>query len=274
MHLLQFRELVKNALFEDLAQGDKTTDSIFTNESGTAEIISRENGVIAGLPVASEVFSQVAGARFVPHIADGDRVEPGDCVAVIEGFVASILKGERVALNFLQRLSGIATQTAVAVGHVAGTKARIVDTRKTTPGLRILEKYAVRIGGGENHRYNLGDMVMIKDNHIQGAGSITEAVARTRKAIGFPVKIEVEAANLADVKEALSCGVDVIMLDNMTVPAMAEAVLLVDGGALTEASGGITESQLKEVAKTGVDLISLGYLTHSYRSFDLSLKLL
>lgn len=274
MHPLQFKEIIKAALFEDLSLGDKTTDSIFSDESGKAEIISRENGIIAGLPVAAEVFAQVGGARFMAHVKDGDSIKPGDCIATIEGYVSSILKGERTALNFLQRLSGIATQTAAAVELVAGTGTRIVDTRKTTPGLRILEKYAVRIGGGENHRFNLGDMVMIKDNHIKGAGSITEAVDRVRKSVGFPVKIEVEAASLSDVDEALTCRVDVIMLDNMPVTDMAAAVALVGGAALTEASGGITESQLKEVAKTGVDLISLGYLTHSYRSFDLSLLLL
>ncbi|MDW7651795.1 MAG: carboxylating nicotinate-nucleotide diphosphorylase [Bacillota bacterium] len=274
MHLLQYRELVRRALDEDLAQGDKTTDSIFSDEQGKAEIISRENGIIAGLPVAAEVFSQVMDARFIAHFTDGDAIGAGDCVATVEGRVASILKGERVALNFMQRLSGIATQTASAVRLVAGTRARIVDTRKTTPGLRILEKYAVRAGGGENHRFNLGDMVMIKDNHIKGAGSITQAVKKVRKNTGFTVKIEVEAAGLQDVAEALACEVDIIMLDNMTVAEMAQAVSKVRGRALTEASGGITESQLQDVAQTGVDLISLGYLTHSYRSFDLSLKLL
>lgn len=274
MHPLQFRHLIENALAEDLAYGDKTTDSIFTEETGTALLIAKEAGVVAGLAVAAEVFALLdAGVQFVPRASDGDRCMPGDILATLNGRIASILKGERTALNFLQRLSGIATQTRRAVDAVAGSGARIVDTRKTTPGLRLLEKYAVRMGGGENHRFTLADMVMIKDNHIQGAGSITDAVARVRDHVGFPVKIEVEAATLDDVREALQCGVDVIMLDNMTTDEMREAVRLVSGQALLEASGGINESGLRPVAETGVDLISLGYLTHRYHSLDLSLKL-
>ena len=273
MHPLQFKQIVANALTEDLGFGDKTTDSIFTSEQGTAVIISRETGIVAGLPVAEEVFAQIGGVHFQAQITDGDQMNPKDVIVTISGSVASILKGERVALNFLQRLSGIATLTNAAVQSVSGTGARIVDTRKTTPGLRVLEKYAVRTGGGENHRLSLSDMVMIKDNHIQGAGSITNAVAKVRRYAGFSVKIEVEAATLADVEEALLCRVDVIMLDNMTTEMMAEAVGLVGRRALVEASGGIMPARLQQVAETGVDLISLGYLTHSYTSFDLSLKL-
>ena len=207
---------------------------------------------------------------FTPSVSDGDRISPGDILGTVHGPVAAILKGERTALNFMQRLSGIATLTGEAVRAVEGTKARIVDTRKTTPGLRVLEKYAVRMGGGENHRFNLADMVMIKDNHIIGAGSITQAVNRVRKQIGFPVKIEVEAATLQDVEEALSCYVDVVMLDNMTSPQMKEAVRLVSGRVLLEASGGINAQRLREVAETGVNLISLGYLTHGYHALDIS----
>lgn len=273
MHPLQFKQIVANALTEDFGFGDRTTDSIFTNEQGKAVIISRESGIVAGLAVAEEVFAQIGGVDFQAQIGDGEQMNPKDVIVTIAGSVASILKGERVALNFLQRLSGIATLTNAAVKRVSGTGARIVDTRKTTPGLRVLEKYAVRIGGGENHRFSLADMVMIKDNHIQGAGSITNAVAKVRRYAGFSLKIEVEAATLADVDEALLCGVDVIMLDNMTTEMMAEAVDLVDGRALVEASGGIMPVRLRQVAETGVDLISLGYLTHSYASFDLSLKL-
>lgn len=274
VHPLQFEHIVRTALMEDLAQGDRTTDSIFTDEICSAFIVAKEPGVLAGFPVAAEVFRQVdPQVRFLANFQDGQQIKAGDCVAKITGRMSSVLKAERTALNFLQRLSGVATLTGEAVSKVAGTNARIVDTRKTTPGLRILEKYAVRMGGGENHRFNLGEMVMIKDNHIAGAGSITEAVRRVRQNVGFPVKIEVEAANLADVAEALASGVDVIMLDNMDTETMTESVKLVGGRALVEASGGITAGRLCEVARTGVDLISLGYLTHHYRSLDLSLKL-
>jgi nicotinate-nucleotide pyrophosphorylase (carboxylating) len=273
---LQYKAIVSAALTEDISLGDRTTDSIFTGkEEGAAIIETREAGVVAGLFVAEQVFHQMdREVHFFAGFRDGDEIRPGDCLARIEGPVASILRGERTALNFLQRMSGIATVTRAAVQEVSGTGARIVDTRKTTPGLRILEKYAVRIGGGENHRFHLGDMVLIKDNHIRGAGSIREAVSRVRKQCGFPMKIEVEAASLDDVREALACGVEIIMLDNMTTTKMTEAVKLVNGNSLIEASGGITEGRLKEVAATGVDLISLGYLTHGYRALDLSLNLL
>lgn len=274
LHRLLFKNIVASALREDLGSGDLTTGSIFTGETGEASILAREMGIVAGLPVAAEVFAQVDHrVSFVPNFSDGDLVEPGDCLVYLQGPLASILQGERVALNFLQRLSGIATATRRAAECVSGTGARIVDTRKTTPGLRILEKYAVRVGGGQNHRFSLADMVLIKDNHIRGAGSISEAVARVRKHSGFTIKVEVEASTLDEVNEALSCGVDVIMLDNMTIEEMREAVHLVNGRALLEASGGITEDRLREVAQTGVDLISLGYLTHGARALDLSLKL-
>jgi nicotinate-nucleotide pyrophosphorylase (carboxylating) len=275
MHPLQYKYLVSTALAEDLAYGDRTTDSIFSTEAGTANLIAKEAGIMAGLPVAEEVFRQIdAQVILTPRIAEGERFAAGDLLATVSGLVAAILKGERTALNFMQRMSGIATLTQEAVQAVAGTKARIADTRKTTPGLRVLEKYAVWMGGGENHRFNLADMVMIKDNHIRGAGSITDAVARVRKQAGFPVKIEVEAATMPDVEEALFCNVDVIMLDNMNDAQMRECVTLVAGRALVEASGGITIQRLRDVAATGVDLISLGYLTHGYRALDLSLKLM
>ncbi len=274
MHPLQFRSIVSTALAEDLSLGDRTSDSIFDGERASAVIETREAGVVSGLPVVAEVFFQLdKGLDFTANFKDGDEMHPGDCLARLEGPVASILKGERTALNFLQRMSGIATATRSAVEKVRGTRAKIVDTRKTTPGLRILEKYAVRMGGGENHRFNLGDMVLIKDNHIKGAGSISAAVARVREKCSFPVKVEVEAAAIEDVLEALACRVDVIMLDNMTTALMAEAVKLVGGRTLVEASGGVTEGRLREIAATGVDLISVGYLTHSYRSLDISLNL-
>ncbi len=276
MHRLSYEELVYRALLEDLGPGDRTTGSIFTNEQGTAFLEARQEGVIAGLDVAREVFRQVDGEIiFAPaaEVMDGYRAAPGDLLVRLSGPTAGILSGERVALNFLQRMSGIATKTRAAVDAVQGTGVRITDTRKTVPGLRVLDKYAVRVGGGENHRFNLSDMVLIKDNHIKGAGSITEAVNRVRRQCGFPVKIEVEVTNLQEVREALSSSVDVIMLDNMESTDMTAAVSLIAGRALVEASGGITAGRLLEVAKTGVDYISLGYLTNSSPNLDLALDL-
>ncbi len=274
MHRLVYKDIVANALAEDLGSGDWTTSSIFTGEEGKAFIVAKEAGVLAGLPVAEEVYAQVdTRVHFRTNFQDGSKINGGDCVATLEGPVAGILMGERVALNFLQRMSGVATATRAAVESVHGTRAKITDTRKTAPGLRLLDKYAVRVGGGVNHRFNLADMVLIKDNHIRGAGSIREAVARVRRHCGFPVKIEVETETLDEVREAVACGVEIIMLDNMTTSRMAEAVSLIAGRALVEASGGISRERLPEVAATGVDLISLGYLTNSSRVLDLSLKL-
>ncbi|MDO9533761.1 MAG: carboxylating nicotinate-nucleotide diphosphorylase [Bacillota bacterium] len=275
MHRLLYKEIVVNALAEDLGSGDWTTGSIFGEEEAEAVIVAKESGVLAGLSVAEEVFAQVnRQICFLTHFQDGEKINMGDCAASLRGPVAAILMGERVALNFLQRMSGIATATRAAVEIIRGTRAKITDTRKTTPGLRVLDKYAVRTGGGVNHRFSLADMVLIKDNHIRGAGSIGEAVARVRRHCGFPVKIEVETATLDEVKEAVDCGVDIIMLDNMTTSLMAEAVRLIAGRALVEASGGITRERLSEVAAAGVDLISLGYLTNNSCALDLSLSLL
>lgn len=276
MQRLIYKEIVAAALREDLGFGDRTTESIFTDhQKGEGFLVTRDAGIVAGLPVAAEVFAQVDGeVRFQTHLKDGDQIKPGDRLAFLEGPLAGILTGERVALNFLQRMSGIATATRDAVESVAGYGVRVADTRKTTPGLRVLEKYAVRIGGGENHRFNLSDMVLIKDNHIRGAGSIGEAVRRVRDRCGFPVKIEVETTDLEKVKEALGCGVDVIMLDNMPAGRMMEAVRLINKSAVVEASGGITRESLVEVAAAGVDLISLGYLTHSSRALDFSLQIM
>jgi len=275
LHRLSYEHIIARALAEDIGCGDITTGSIFSAEKGEAIIIAKEKGVLAGLMVAEEVFRQVnEEIEFSKLCRDGDAIEVGDRVAVLQGSVAGILMGERTALNLLQRLSGIATVTSRAVESISHTKARIIDTRKTTPGLRVLEKYAVRTGGGVNHRFNLADMVLIKDNHIKGAGSISKAVARVKQSCSFTVKIEVEAATLEDVKEALDSGADIIMLDNMTTDMMAEAVRMVGGRALVEASGGITEARLKEVAAVGVDFISLGYLTNRGQALDLSLLLL
>lgn len=274
MHPLQYRSIVANALAEDLGHGDCTTSSIFARETGQGLIVAKEAGVLAGLPVAEEVFAQVdRQISFIASFKDGDRIKAGDQIVLLEGPLGGILSGERVALNFLQRMSGIATATRAAVEKISGTKAKITDTRKTTPGLRLLEKYAVRVGGGVNHRFSLADLVLIKDNHIRGAGSIREAVARVRRHYRFPLKIEVETETLEEVKEALDCGVDIIMLDNMTIEQMAGAVRLIGGRALVEASGGITSERLREVADCGVDLISLGYLTNRSASLDFSLTL-
>lgn len=274
MNPIMYRDIVARALAEDMGSGDCTTESIFAGEEGRACIVAKDAGILAGLPVAAEVFAQVDSKIFFRStFKDGDRIEAGHHVAMLEGPLTGILMGERVALNFLQRLSGIATATRAAVEKIAGTRAKITDTRKTTPGLRLLEKYAVHVGGGVNHRLSLADMVLIKDNHIRGAGSIREAVSRVRRHAGFPLKIEVEVETLEEVQEALECGVDIIMLDNMPLNRMAEAIRLINGRALVEASGGLTLELLPKVAATGVDLISLGYLTHSSPPLDFSLNL-
>lgn len=269
------KEIVAGAIAEDLGWGDITTDSIFSAEEGQAVLVAREKGIIAGLEVAREVFRQVdPRSGYTTELQDGDVISAGAELVKLEGPVAGILKGERVALNFLQRMSGIATATGEAVEAVRGTGARIADTRKTTPGLRILEKHAVCMGGGENHRFNLSDMALIKDNHIRRAGSIRKAVEKVKERSGFTVKIEVEVENLEELQEALASGVDIIMLDNMPVPQMAEAVQLINHRALCEASGGITRDKLLEVAQTGVDLISLGYLTGGSHKLDLALDII
>lgn len=274
MEYLLYREIIERALREDIGNGDLTTKSIFGDETGEGLIFVKEQGVLAGIFIAAEVFAQIdKDIDFKAMHSDGTQISAGECIAHIRGKITSILTAERVALNFLQRMSGIATSTKKAVDLIKHTHARIADTRKTTPGLRILEKYSVRLGGGINHRFNLSDLILIKDNHIKGAGSLTEVVLRTRKNKGFAVKIEVETANLAQVNEALDCKADIIMLDNMSTSDMAAAVKLASGKALIEASGGITYDRLIEVANTGVDIISLGYLTSSVPCLDMSLLL-
>lgn len=275
LNLLLVSDIVKRALQEDLGAGDLTSASIITaGKNGRGEIIAREEGVIAGLPVAGLVFKTMAAECRITYLtSDGNKVSAGQEVALVEGPLAAVLGAERVALNFLQHLSGIATLTARYVEKAEPYKARICDTRKTTPNLRILEKYAVRMGGGVNHRINLGDAVLIKDNHIKAAGSITAAVAGVRQSIPLTAKIEVEVENLEQVKEALATEVDIIMLDNMTPAEIRRAVELIDGRALVEASGGVTLEQVEEVAATGVDYISVGALTHSVKALDLSLEL-
>jgi nicotinate-nucleotide pyrophosphorylase (carboxylating) len=272
------KQIVSTALGDDLASGDVTTESLvpFALE-GKASILVKRDGVLAGMDVAKEVFRQVdPSLHFKALVKDGAKVRKGDVVATVEGKVASILKAERTALNFLQHLSGIATETARYVDAVSGTKAIITDTRKTIPGLRLLEKYAVRAGGGHNHRLNLGDGVLIKDNHLvalrsSGVG-LGDAVKKARQRAPRAMKVEVEVESVKQAQEALSAGADIIMLDNMNVKDMRRVVKLVQGRALLEASGGITLDNVRSVAEAGVDLISVGALTHSAKALDISLE--
>lgn len=266
-------DLIERALKEDIGTGDVTTDSIVPADYSTIGLIqARQAGVVAGLPVARAVFRRLnAGISFQPRVREGERVQPGQLLARVEGDARTILTGERVALNFLRHLSGIATFTARLAEMIREYPARIVDTRKTTPGLRLLEKYAVRVGGGQNHRFGLYDAVLIKDNHIKVAGGVKRAVELARAAVHHLMKIEVEVEDLAGLEEALAAGADAVLLDNMDPATMARAVEITAGRALLEASGGINEENIVAVARTGVDFISLGALTHSVHSLDISL---
>jgi nicotinate-nucleotide pyrophosphorylase (carboxylating) len=268
------RKIIRRALEEDIRSGDVTTSAVLTgSETGQGTALAKEDLVVAGLDVFREVFRvRDAGLVFETALCEGDRASRGTILATVSGSLPSILTAERVALNLFQRMCGVATLTKQFVDAVAGTKAKILDTRKTMPGLRILDKYSVRTGGGQNHRYGLYDGVLIKDNHIEAAGGIAEAVRRVKAAAPLMVKIEVEVKDLAEVKEALAAGAYIIMLDNMPVDGMRQAVQLVGGKALVEASGNVTLSTVKEIAGTGVDFISAGALTHSARAADISLK--
>ncbi|MGN1473777.1 MAG: carboxylating nicotinate-nucleotide diphosphorylase [Eubacteriales bacterium] len=266
--------LIETALEEDIGTGDITTACcIPVGSTAYGRFLAKEEGVVCGLDIARRVFLRVdPNTKFTARKKDGDRVSLREIIAEVSGDAHSLLTAERVALNLMQRMSGIATRTAEAVKAVAGTHARICDTRKSTPGMRVLEKYAVRVGGGSNHRFNLADGILIKDNHIVAAGGITAAVRAAKANAPHTLKIEVETENEEQIREALSAGADIIMLDNMTVPQMADAVRLIAGRAVTEASGNMGDRDLAEVASTGVDLISIGALTHSVRSLDISLK--
>jgi nicotinate-nucleotide pyrophosphorylase (carboxylating) len=268
------KKLIEDALAEDIGPGDITTEAIIPEgASSPAEILAKQELVLAGLEVSREVFHSLdAKVRFTPLVKDGERIKAGATIAKLSGNTRALLKGERVALNLLQHLSGIATLTARFVEKLKGTKASIMDTRKTLPGLRQLEKYAVRMGGGKNHRMGLYDMVLIKDNHIKAAGAITRAVERARERAGT-LKIEVETRDLGDVRESLAAQADIIMLDNMPVDVMREAVKLINGRALVEASGNVTLETIRRIAETGVDLISSGSLTHSAPAADISMKI-
>lgn len=266
--------MLQAALEEDIGNGDITTISTVCEEKVIAgSFIAKEKGVVCGLPVIKRVFEILDDSVAIDCKAcEGDLVEKGTVIAEISGKARSILTGERVALNFLQRLSGIATRTRQATEQIAGTKAVIADTRKTTPGLRSIEKYAVRVGGGSNHRFNLADGVLIKDNHICAAGGIPQAISKARALAPHPLKIEVEVETFRQIEEALQYGADIIMLDNMSIADMAKAVAMIDGKALVEASGNMGEKDLKAVAQTGVDIISIGALTHTIHAMDISLK--
>lgn len=265
--------IVRRALAEDIGTGDVTTAATIDPEAtAKAELVAKEDFVLAGLPVAQRVFQLLdPEIAFEPLLADGHSVERGDVLAWIKGPAATLLQGERVALNLLQRLSGVATMTRRFVAEVEGTGAIIVDTRKTTPGLRVLEKYAVRTGGGGNHRMALYDGVLIKENHVAAAGGITAAISRARERVPHTQKIEVEVRNRAEVEEALDAGADILLLDNMEPAELREAVELIGSRAVTEASGGVNLESVRAIADTGVNLISVGALTHSYRSVDISM---
>lgn len=273
--MLSLDTIIQNALNEDIHTGDLTTQALISKPAmATANFIAKENMVVAGLFVAARVFTMLdRNIVFKSLSFEGALIEKGSKLAEITGDVAALLQAERVALNLLQRMSGVATMTASYVQAVAGTKARIVDTRKTTPGLRVLEKYAVRAGGGFNHRTGLYDGVLIKENHIVAAGGINEAIKRARSYIAHTLKIEVETETVAEVKEALSAGADIIMLDNMDNETMRYCVQLIDGQALVEASGGVNLETVRAIAETGVDIISVGALTHSPRAMDISMLL-
>jgi len=273
MHTIE--DLINLALKEDIGPGDITTDNIVpANERGQGIIVAKQDLVIAGLQVAKKVFRALEPTtQFTSPFNDGDSVANGTTVVTIEATLGTLLKGERTALNFLQRLSGIATQAQAYIAAVSGTSVKLVDTRKTTPGWRVLEKYAVRVGGAYNHRMGLYDGVLIKDNHIAAAGGIVPAVKRVRRAISHLVKVEVETTTLKEVQEALAAGADIIMLDNMDLDQIREAVAVINQKALVEVSGGVTHERLKDLAHTGVDLISIGALTHSAVAVDLSMRI-
>ncbi len=269
------RQIIALGLSEDIGDGDKTTQAIIPSETqARAKMTAKAEGIIAGLPVVKQVFQTVdVKIVFNSTVTDGDFVKKGDIIANLSGAALSLLTAERLALNFLQRMSGIATKTARYVQAIAGTKAKIFDTRKTVPGHRLLDKYSVKIGGEDNHRLGLYDMIMIKDNHIDVAGSIDEAVKRVRRIYNRELKIEVETRDINEVKQAFELSVDRIMLDNMPLDMMRMAVALVDGQIPLEASGGVSFETVRAIAETGVDYISVGALTHSVSALDISLTI-
>ena len=277
MALLQFYidDIIKTALKEDINYIDTTSALLINKDKVTdAYFISKADGVLCGIEVAKRVFELIdSTVSFKAYFCDGDRIKKGDIIAEMSGSTLSLLTGERTALNLIQHMSGIASATGRLVDLCEGTNASVTDTRKTLPGLRALQKYAVTCGGGKNHRFNLSDGAMLKDNHIDAGGGITATVNQLRSRLGHMVKIEVETRNLNEVREAVDSGCEVIMLDNMDCDTMREAVKIVDGRALTEASGNVTEERIRAIAETGVDIISVGALTHSVEAFDISMRI-
>lgn len=277
MKLLQcyVDNIITTALMEDINYIDVAADNLIPEEHrSSAYYVAKDTGVVCGIEVAKRVFELAGGdVDFKVLMKDGTKVNKGDVIATLEGSTLTLLKGERTALNLLQHMSGIATATNKCVELVAGTKASVTDTRKTLPGLRALQKYSVTVGGGKNHRFNLSDCAMLKDNHIDAYGGITPAVTALREKIGHTVKIEVEVRTLDELREALDNKVEIIMLDNMSNDDMKKAVEITDGRALLEASGNVTADNIRSVAETGVDIISIGALTHSVKCFDISMKI-
>ena len=274
MNNINIDEIILNALREDIGTGDITTlTTIPADKTAYGRFIAKEAGILCGLEICERVFKILdSSIDFKTSKKDGEKVENGEVFAEISGNARNLLTGERTALNILQRMSGIATETAKFAAQVAGTQAKIADTRKTTPGLRVLEKYAVKIGGGTNHRFNLSDGILIKDNHIAASGGIKQAVMTARANAPHTLKIEVECENMRGVAEAVEAEADIIMLDNMTIDEMKKAVDFIAGRALTEASGNMDEKDLRAVAATGVNIISIGALTRNAKSLDTSLK--
>lgn len=267
-------DIIKKALLEDINYIDMAADNLLSDDHiSAAKFLAKADGVLCGVDVALRVFELLGDFNIKKYMNDGAALKKGDIIAEIEGPTKLLLKGERTSLNLIQHMSGIATMTHEVAELIKGTNATVTDTRKTLPGLRALQKYAVTCGGGKNHRFNLSDAAMLKDNHIDACGSITKAVSTLREKIGHTVKIEVETRNLNEVAEALSTGCEIIMLDNMDCPTMKRAVEITAGKALLEASGNITAETVRAVAETGVDIISIGALTHSVRAFDISLKI-
>ena len=275
MESITTRRLIPEALAEDIGSGDITTDNLIdAHQIGKGVIIAKEPLVLAGIDIARQVFDYLdSEIEFQSDLTDGHKAASGDILAHVHGRLAALLKGERTALNFLQRLSGIATQAASHTQILLGKNVRLVDTRKTTPGWRVLEKYAVRVGGGFNHRMGLYDGVLIKDNHITAIGGVAKAINHIRKRVSHLVKIEVEVSNLDEVSQALAADADVIMLDNMALPEIREAVALINHAALVEVSGNVTRADLLDIADTGVDIISMGALTHGAEAVDISMRI-
>ncbi|CDD86094.1 carboxylating nicotinate-nucleotide diphosphorylase [Blautia obeum] len=271
---MQADQLIRMALQEDITSEDVSTNAVMpTATKGTVDLIAKEDGVIAGLDIYARVFTILDEKTEIDfHCKDGDEVKKGELMATVTGDIRVLLSGERVALNYLQRMSGIATYTRQVAKLLEGSKVTLLDTRKTTPNCRVFEKYAVRVGGGCNHRYNLSDGVLLKDNHIGAAGSVTKAVQMAKAYAPFVRKIEIEVETLEQVKEAVEAGADIIMLDNMTPEVMKQAVELIDGRAQTECSGNITKENIQKIREIGVDFVSSGALTHSAPILDISMK--